>query len=101
MELSMKKQEILEWLDRVVELHKELLDFQKEYKDKGMVFFTSEYVHVDECIEYLAAAVGESLSCEVEKDCEYPYKYSFMYKDMKIIQLCTRELSAEVHWDEN
>ena len=43
-------------------------------------------------IEVLAELLGAELTCVDRCDTEYPYEYSFMYKDWKIFQIRSEKL---------
>ena len=79
------------WLDKVIELQKEL--------EKVAVFSDDlrictgnigESVHVFEGIEQLAEAVGEEIKTKFLDD-EYPIEKYFMYKGMNVFQLEKKE----------
>lgn len=99
--MSMEKEEILRRLEQVITTKIVYLAAVNKLERKEICFCLDESIHILFGIEYLASAVDAKLLKEDRHDDEYPYRYSFVYKGVKIYQLDDRKYLPEVRWNED
>ena len=99
----MKKTEVLDFLEEIIEKHKQFYEAKVKKEKEGIAFCNNEKIHVFTGIHMLAAACGEELkkkSFLTDKDYYKAYRYSFTYKGVELFQLSDVEQFPEVLWDE-
>lgn len=78
--------DVREWLDAIIESKKKLESLQN-FNNSISICSNSVAVHVYEGIEIMAGLLGEELRMKPFDDDEYPYQYSFQYKEIEVFQL--------------
>ena len=99
----MKKTEALDFLEEIIEKHKQFYEAKVKKEKEGIAFCNNEKIHVFTGIHMLAAACGEELKREAfsaGEDDYAAYRYSFTYKGVELFQLSDVEQFPEVLWDE-
>lgn len=98
----MKKTDVLAYLDKLVEEHKNFYETQRERVTNGIIFCNNENIHVFEGIHILAASADKLLEKTLfPVNDDYPtHRYSFIYKNVELFQLDDDEGFPEVVWNE-
>lgn len=99
----MKKTEVLDFLEEIIEKHKQFYEAKVKKEKEGIAFCNNEKIHVFTGIHMLAAACGEELKREAfsaGEDDYAAYRYSFTYKNVELLQLSNEAKFPEALFDE-
>lgn len=97
MEGNLVKEEVMAWLDAVIETKKEL-DRIKKF-NSGVQIIPLEpvgRVSISKGIDLVAEALGERVEEEYDPEMNFPYHYSFKYKDVEVSQISRERLGYEL-----
>lgn len=84
-----------EWLDdRVDDLEKSREEYR--YDEDLKMCRPVDQIHLSEGIVGLANKLGAELIHEYLEDCEYPHRYSFMYRGHEVLQLSNKEINYAI-----
>lgn len=88
----MKKEEILDWMDKQIDIHRLLIDSQTLY-DRVMAIYPADYIQIYKGIRECAEAAG--VPCETSivdgENILYPFMQSFTYRGTEFCQLSEME----------
>lgn len=92
----MEKEKVIAWLDRNIEADKVMREEYGKLKICGMsstAVKEGEFpnLHVYECVDELADAVGVTVEVVDRDDEDYPYLRYFIYKGYCIFDVCKTE----------
>lgn len=89
----MEYEKIKDWLDKLVDNHKELKSLE-DYNNQICLAAVAYFIQIYSGIQMIADVMGFVLN-EEERECTgYPYEYSFYYRGIKFLQINKEKLNA-------
>lgn len=87
-----------DWMENLVIAYTRMCDL-RDFNDEIKVICQEYGIHIDTGIDRIAEKTGIILKEEQTGDTEYPYRYSFRYKDVEFYQISEERLFTGIPAD--